>query len=273
MAADVQTAAAAEVPPRGDGGQAARRIFFATGALLFAAAAWLTIARSNGMSMAGMPMPGGWTMSMAWMRMPGQNWLAATATFLGMWSPMMVAMMLPSLLPTLWRFHQAVGHAGGMRQAGLVARVAIAYFLVWSALGLVIFPAGAALAAMLMHWPALSRAAPAAATVIVLAAATLQFTPWKARRLASCCGMPKNLAADTASAWRHGLRLGARCVHCCAGLAAAQLSIGVMDLGVMAVVAAIITAERLSLPGKGPARFSTGPHHTSRSRTDQASGS
>jgi len=30
-------------------------------------------------------MPGGWTMSMAWVRMPGQSWPVAAASFLGMW--------------------------------------------------------------------------------------------------------------------------------------------------------------------------------------------
>jgi predicted metal-binding membrane protein len=44
-----------------------------------------------------MPMPGRWTMPMAWMRMPGQTWPGAAASFLGMWVVMMVAMMLPSL--------------------------------------------------------------------------------------------------------------------------------------------------------------------------------
>jgi len=40
-------------------------------------------------------MPGGWTMAMAWTRMPGQTWPGAAASFLGMWVVMMVAMMLP----------------------------------------------------------------------------------------------------------------------------------------------------------------------------------
>ena len=35
-------------------------------------------------------MPGGWTMAMAWMRMPGQTWPGAAASFLGMWVVMMV---------------------------------------------------------------------------------------------------------------------------------------------------------------------------------------
>jgi predicted metal-binding membrane protein len=36
----------------------------------------------------------------------------AAASFLGMWVVMMVAMMLPSLVPMLWRYRQAVGRAG-----------------------------------------------------------------------------------------------------------------------------------------------------------------
>lgn len=269
MAVDVHTSVAAAPRPHGDAGQAACRVFFAIGAVLFAAAAWVTIARCNGMSMAGMPMPGGWTMSMTWMRMPGQNWLAATATFLGMWSPMMVAMMLPSLLPTLWRFHQAVGRTGSVRQASLTALVAIAYFLVWTALGLVIFPAGATLAAILMRWPALSRAVPLATAIVVLAAAALQFSPWKVRRLACCRRAPNTFPANAVTAWRYGLYLGVHCLYCCAGLVAAQLAIGVMDLGTMAVLATVVTAERL---GENSTSSSSGLRHPADMRTGRGPG-
>jgi hypothetical protein len=62
------------------------RIFLAVSALLFAASVAVTIVWCAPMSgMGAMPMPGGWTMSMAWMRMPGQTWSAAAASFLGMW--------------------------------------------------------------------------------------------------------------------------------------------------------------------------------------------
>jgi predicted metal-binding membrane protein len=46
-----------------------------------------------------MTMPGGWEMSMAWMRMPGQYRLGAAAMFLTMWQLLMVAMMRPSTMP------------------------------------------------------------------------------------------------------------------------------------------------------------------------------
>jgi len=95
-----------------------RRAFFCVSALLFAASVAVTIVWCASMSAMGkMPMPGGWTMSMSmtWMRMPGQTWLSAAASFLGMWVVMMVAMMLPSLVPMLWRYRQAVGETGETR--------------------------------------------------------------------------------------------------------------------------------------------------------------
>jgi predicted metal-binding membrane protein len=89
------------------------RAFFGVAALLFAVSAVVTIFWSASMSAMGeMPMPGGWTMSMAWMRMPGQTWPMAAASFLGMWVVMMVAMMLPCLVPKLRCYRQAVGGTG-----------------------------------------------------------------------------------------------------------------------------------------------------------------
>ncbi len=46
--------------------------------------------------------------------------------------------------------------------------------------------------------------------------------------------------------WRRGLRLGIHCSHCCVNLMAILLVIGVMDLRAMAVVAGVITVERLA---------------------------
>lgn len=91
-------------------------------------------------------MPGGWTMSMAWMRMPGQTWAGAAASFLGMWAVIMGAMMLPSLIPMLWRFSEAVGRTGETRLGRLTALVAVGYFFVWTVIGMAAFPLGIALA-------------------------------------------------------------------------------------------------------------------------------
>ena len=73
--------------------------FITVTALLFAASSVLTIIDCLSMSsMPRMPMPGGWSMSMMWMMMPGQTFTAATASFLTMWIFMMMAMMMPRLL-------------------------------------------------------------------------------------------------------------------------------------------------------------------------------
>ena len=204
-----------------------------------------------------MPMPGGWTMSMAWMRMPGQTWLGAAASFLGMWIVMMVAMMLPSLVPLLWRYRQAVGSTGETRVGWLTALVGMGYFSVWTVLGVAVFPLGVALSTIAMQQPALASTVPTAVGALVMLAGWLQLTAWKARRVACCRETPgrgRTLPADAGSAWRHGLRLGLHCGQCCASLMAIPLVIGVMDLRVMAAVGAAITAERLAAAGMHVAR-------------------
>jgi predicted metal-binding membrane protein len=238
--------------------QASQLAFWGVSALLFAASAAVTIIWGTSMSaMGGMAMPGGWTMSMAWMRMPGQTWSVALASFVGMWVVMMVAMMLPSLVAMLWRYPEAVGSTGKTRLGPLIAVVGMGYFFVWTLFGMAAFPLGAALAAIAMQQPALARAVPIAVGVVVLIAGALQFTAWKAHHLACCREAPgrgRTLPADAGTAWRHGLRLGLHCAHCCANLMAILLVIGIMDLRVMAVVTAAIVAERLAPAGERVAR-------------------
>ena len=208
--------------------------------------------------MGDMTMPGDWTMSMAWMRMPGQTWPDAAASFVGMWIVMMVAMMLPSLVPMLSRYRVAVGAPGAARLDRLTALVAAGYFFVWTVFGMAAYPLGVALAAVEMQDAALARVVPLAVGVVVLLAGMLQFTPWKARHLDCCRRMPgrgHTLPTDAVTAWRHGVRLGLHCSQCCAGLIAVLLAVGVMDLYAMAVVAAAITVERLAPAGERVARI------------------
>ena len=230
--------------------RASRRAFLSVAALLFAASAAVTVLWCASMSTMGeMSMPGGWTLSMLWIRMPGQTWPSAAASFLSMWVAMMAAMMMPSLVPMLWRYQQAVATAGETGVARLTALVCLGYFFVWAVLGMMVFTVGVALAALELKLPVLARAVPIAVGVMVLIAGALQFTAWKAHQLACCRMVPMGgrvFPADVGVAWRYGLRLGLRCSCCCAGLTAALLVVGVMNLRAMAVVMAAITVERLA---------------------------
>jgi len=157
----------------------------------------------------------------------------------------------------LQRYRRAVGGTGERRLGRLTALVGAGYFFVWTVFGMAAYPLGVALAAIEMRQPALARVVPIAVGVVVLIAGSFQFTAWKARHL-TCCreapGLGRALPADSGTAWRHGLRLGLHCSQCCAGLMAILLAIGVMDLGAMAVVAAVITAERVAPAGVAVAR-------------------
>jgi predicted metal-binding membrane protein len=236
---------------------APRTIFFGAASLLFAASAAGTLVWCASMeAMGGIPMPGGWTMSQLWAPMCGQTWIDAAVSFAGMWNVMMVAMMLPSLVPVLWRYLEAMSGARGARAGGLTVLAGAGYFVVWLAVGLLVFAAGAQLAAIAREAPTLAHSAPVAAGVVVLSAGVLQFTAWKVRWLAGCAQVPAcgQATIDVKAALRHGLRLGRHCVCCCGNLMAALLAAGVMDRPAMALVAAAITAERLAPAGGRVAR-------------------
>ena len=227
--------------------------FLGVSGLLVASSAAVTIVWCGSMSGIGeMPMPGGWSMSMAWMRMPGQSWPGAATSFLGMWVAMMVAMMLPAALPMLSRYREAVGGAGEPRLGRLTALAGAGYFFVWAVIGAAAFPTGIALAEIEMRSAPLARAVPYAAGMVMVIAGALQLTAWKARSLVCCregSGHEHQLPAGFRAAWRHGVRLGLDCGRCCGNLMAILMVIGVMDLRAMAVVTAAITAERLAPAG------------------------
>jgi predicted metal-binding membrane protein len=234
-------------------------LFYSVLALLFAVSTWVTIVWCRSMLAMGddMLMPGGWTMSMVWMLMPGQTMAGATATFLGMWVVMMAAMMLPSLAPMLSRYRETVGRAGQTGLGWLTTVVGAGYFFVWTVIGAALFFAGFALSAAEMQHPDLSRAVPFAMALTVLAVGALQFTPWKAHRLACCRKSPSTdgvLPATARSAFRNGLRIGLDCAYCCVGLMLLLTVLGVMNIYLMAIVTAAITAERLAPAGNQVAR-------------------
>src|SRR6202049_4547291 len=78
---------------------------------VFLLAVAYTLYAAHGMS-GGMIMPGGWTMPMMWMVMPGQSLAGSALVFLVMWQAMMIAMMLPSSWPMLELYIRVARHTG-----------------------------------------------------------------------------------------------------------------------------------------------------------------
>lgn len=241
--------------------QSSARVFTAASTLLLAASAAVTIAWCTSMTATGgMAMPGAWTMSMAWMRMPGRSWPTTAFLFVSMWLVMMIAMMLPSLAPVLWRYRQAAASSSASRPDRLALVGGLGYFAVWTAIGLAVFAIGAVLATLEMRRAALAQAVPIAAGIVVVMAGAVQFTAWKQRHLAcwrAGSGQEGTGFGGGSAAFGYGMRLGVRCLHCCGNLMVILLVGGVMDLRVMAALTAAISIERLA-PAGGRAARATG---------------
>ena len=197
-----------------------------------------------------MPMPGGWSMSMAWMRMGSQSPFAHAVMFLVMWAVMMIAMMLPSVMPAvlLHRRLLAARLERGSQPAGSQFLLTAGYFSIWIAFGMLAYAAGTAVAEAAMRWIRVSLFMPIATGAALAAAGAYQLTQWKQTCLRHCRS-PLDLFAHhdirrATDSWRFGLHHGAYCAGCCWGLMVIQLALGVMSLPLMAAVAIVILLEK-----------------------------
>jgi predicted metal-binding membrane protein len=185
-----------------------------------------------------MEMPGGWTMSMMWMRMHGQSWFASAMSFLFMWQAMMVAMMLPSALPMFLKTR---------RQWSSLCYLASGYFAIWLAAGVGIYALGVAFAAVGMRSELFSRAVPSLSGALLIAGGAIQFTRWKMTHLLRCrspFGCAISCPQHEAS-FRLGCKQGVACCVCCTAPMTIQLALGIMNPLVMIVVAIVIAAEKI----------------------------
>ena len=162
--------------------------------------------------------------------------LGGLGWFLVSWAVMMAAMMLPTTAP------MALAHVRD-RPAGR-GRATLAfvagYLLVWSAVGLVAYALVEGVRSLDLGFLAWDHAGRYIAGGAIVAAALFQLTPPKDACLRRC--------RDPRAA-RNGIEHGVHCVACCWALTAALFALGVMSIGWMAFVAALIAAERL-LPSR-----------------------
>jgi predicted metal-binding membrane protein len=176
--------------------------------------------------------------------------------FVGVWVVMMAAMMFPSIAPMVLmhvRIQEGRRERGEAGVAGATALFVAGYLLAWAAAGLIgygIFQLGKAATGDLFSW---DNAGPYLAGGIVCGAAIYQLTPLKDVCLRHCRSpfafLMQHWHAGRLGSLRMGVVHGGWCVGCCWALMAALFALGVMSLGWMAFIAALIAVEKL-LPWK-----------------------
>lgn len=174
---------------------------------------------------------------------PGTD-LGSLGWFLGIWVVMMAAMMLPSVSPTVALY----SHLTRTREPLAPLVFTAGYLLVWGATGLLAYGISAGADAVLGSEVSWDGAGRWVATAILLAAALYELTPLKD----ACLGKCRSALGFLVGSWRDGLpgalRMGAAhggwCAGCCWALMAALFTLGVMSIAWMALVAALIAAEK-----------------------------
>jgi predicted metal-binding membrane protein len=175
------------------------------------------------------------------------------------WVVMMAAMMFPSIAPMVVmhaRIEEGKRRQGRETVALTTTLFVGGYLLAWTAAGLLgyaIIRAGEALSLGFLSW---DRAGPYVAGGVIVAAAIYQLTPLKDVCLRHCRNpmtfLLMHWRSGRAGALRMGLEHGAWCVGCCWALMAALFALGVMSIGWMVFIAALIAIEKL-LPWKAVA--------------------
>ena len=160
---------------------------------------------------------------------------------------MMVAMMLPAVLPRLLSYRYTIGNMGSNKPDVLTLVLALGYVFVWVLIGFAVFSIGFWLASLTMQHEMLASVVPALTGLVVMIAGILQLSSWKKQKLLCCRdGHEQEVPADLVSAWRCGVGLGVSCNYCCAPMTLVLLILGVMNPLAMILVATAITAERLA---------------------------
>jgi predicted metal-binding membrane protein len=199
---------------------------------------WLYMVHMN----AGMAAMGG-------MAMPARGGIGALEATFVMWVVMMVAMMLPSIVPTVSVFAMLAGRRAPATAGRMTTVFVIGYSLAWIAFCV---PASVA------QW-GLSRVALLSAmgestsamlsAAILVAAGLFQFSGMKNACVSKC----RSPFAFLMHEWRDGaagalllgLRNGSNCVGCCWALMMVLFVVGTMNLLWMALFTLLVSGEKI----------------------------
>jgi predicted metal-binding membrane protein len=157
--------------------------------------------------------------------------LAATS------ATMMAAMMLPSALPALLAVDRAARARAGGGAPAAPAAFAAGYLAVWTAVGVGL---------LLAYRDVGSLNGARAVGAAVIAAGLYELTPLKRAFLRRCRAAGEGVATPAPVA---GLRYGAECTACCAGLMVALFAIGAMSMSWMLTISGLILVQKVAPAG------------------------
>jgi predicted metal-binding membrane protein len=172
--------------------------------------------------------------------------------FIGVWVVMMAAMMFPSIAPMVLmhvRMQEGKRERGQPVVVGATTLFVGGYLVAWSGAGLLgyaLFQLGDAISGDLFSW---DSGGPYLAGGVIVAASIYQLTPLKNACLRKCRNpfmfLMTRWQPGRLGALRMGIEHGGWCVGCCWMLMAALFALGVMSIGWMAFIAALIATEKL----------------------------
>jgi predicted metal-binding membrane protein len=182
------------------------------GLVLVTIAAWIFVIATSGDDMEMMPSAG---------------------AYIGSWTLMMAAMMLPSVAPF------ALLYARGASSTAAPGILAAGYIGVWALVGI---PAYALDRGLGMDHPTATAA-------VLIAAGLYQLSPLKQACLSKCRSpvdfLVQHWRPGLGGAFRLGAHHGAYCLGCCIALMAVLVVAGGMGLAWVAAIALVVAAEKL----------------------------
>ena len=194
----------------------------------------------------------GWAVTDARMRGmdagPGTD-LGALGFYTVSWVVMMAAMMFPSIVPMVLAYARIERGMRTRGRAGSPTAFILGYLVIWMLFGVLaygLFDAVKAVPIDALRW---NRDGKYVAGAVIVLAAAYQLTPAKDACLRRCRDPFTFLADEWRDGRAGGLTMGAVhgawCAGCCWALMAALFALGVMSVGWMVFVAAIIAVEKL----------------------------
>ena len=177
-----------------------------------------------------------------------------------MWSVMMAAMMLPSAAPLILLYGAAARRSPQPTSRRNTYALAAGYLAAWAAFSLAATALQRALASLLFISPMMEAGSSRVSATLLILAGIYQWTPLKHACLRACQSPLGFMMARWRDGWsgafRLGLDHGVYCVGCCWALMLLLFAGGVMNLVVIAALAAWVAFEKLAPFGRRSAEVS-----------------